>query len=195
VGVWTLDGGCLGSSATGQEEDSKAKATGASQVRRAARVGERDSGGRSGPPRPYPYPSSKHGRERERRCYFGPVPPLNLQDRHHRPRRRRSPPACADMGRRGSSDRLEALSLEIERKLQKVTTHRFAPRVRSLGSARRASARRARCSDFAAPVLVSYRLAEYSVNLCSSRLIRGSISLARMRSRRFARNSRAAGGL
>lgn len=50
------------------------------------------------------------------------------------------------MGRRGSSDRLEALSLEIERKLQKVT-HRF-PRVRWLGSARRA-----RCSDFAAPVV------------------------------------------
>jgi len=50
------------------------------------------------------------------------------------------------MGRRGSSDRLEALSLEIERKLQKVT-HRF-PRVRWLGSAQRA-----RCSDFAAPVV------------------------------------------
>jgi hypothetical protein len=50
------------------------------------------------------------------------------------------------MGRRGSSDRLEALSLEIERKLQKVT-HRFS-RVRWLGSARRA-----RCSDFAAPVV------------------------------------------
>lgn len=43
------------------------------------------------------------------------------------------------MGRRGSSDRLEALSLEIERKLHKVT-HRF-PYVRRLAPVNSCSSR------------------------------------------------------
>jgi hypothetical protein len=66
------------------------------------------------------------------------------------------------MGRRGSYDRLEALSLEIERKLHKVT-HRFP-----------------------------YRAPAGARQFVFVALNRGPISVARTRSHRFARNSRAA---
>lgn len=86
---------------------------------------------------------TRNGRERERgEVILDQFPRLICRTASHRPRRgadHHLRPACADMGRRGSSDRLEALSLEIERKLQKVT-HRFpfppSWSVRRLGSAR-----------------------------------------------------------
>lgn len=66
----------------------------ASLVRRAARVRERDRGGRSGPPRPYPYPhpSIKHGRERGREGGRGEI----ILDQFHRLICRTATPRGAD---------------------------------------------------------------------------------------------------
>jgi hypothetical protein len=138
-GLAGLDGSA-GSSATGQRGGSMR----ASRIRRPARVSERDSSCRSGPPRPYQlflsgsthiHPSIKHGviffflLGQFHRSIAGPPPPVPASGDHL--------PAAAAMRSRSSTDRLEALSLEIERKLQKVPAGRFRPR---LGGAR--------CSDF-----------------------------------------------
>ncbi|PUZ58065.1 hypothetical protein GQ55_5G478900 [Panicum hallii var. hallii] len=99
----------------------------ASRIRRPARVSERDSSCRSGTPRPYPlflsgsthiHPSIKHGviffflLGQFHRSIAGPPPPVPASGDHL--------PAAAAMRSRSSTDRLEALSLEIERKLQKA---------------------------------------------------------------------------